>query len=215
MPIDNTPAATEPLQTGGAVEYTGPTSPYPSGAPPKVRKPGRRTKLTDDLIDKICVLVRAGNYVETAAAYAGVHKETLYQWFRRGASSRRGIYRRFADAVLKATAEAELRDLQIIASAAANGQWQAAAWRLERRVPLRWGRRDFVQAQHVGPDGGPIQVEGGELPFKLERVREAYLELLRREIEMREHPLKDGDGSEVQKQPDYEAGGTGPGHSSC
>jgi hypothetical protein len=43
------------------------------------------------------------------------------------------------DAIKKASAEAEAKDLARIAAAADAGQWTAAAWRLERKYPQRWG----------------------------------------------------------------------------
>jgi transposase len=108
---------------------------------------GRPTKLTPALQDKIVQAIRAGNYMETAAAYAGIHKDTLYAWLKRGARERspHSPYRQFSDAVEKALAEAEVRDVALIAKAAER-EWQAAAWRLERKFPDRWGRRERVQA---------------------------------------------------------------------
>jgi len=114
---------------------------------------GRPTKLTPELQRKITDAIRAGNYMETAAAYAGIHKDTLYAWLKRGArdKSPKSPYRQFSDAVEKALAEAEVRDVALIAKAAEK-EWQAAAWRLERKFPDRWGRKDRVQAdiRHQG-----------------------------------------------------------------
>jgi hypothetical protein len=81
-----------------------------------------------------------GNYMETAAAFAGVHKSTLYEWLKKGAKSKSGIYKEFSDAVKKALAEAEVRDVAII-SQAAKESWQASAWRLERKFPDKWGKK--------------------------------------------------------------------------
>ncbi len=36
--------------------------------------------------------------------------------------------------------------MALIGKAAGEGNWQAAAWRLERRFPERWGRKDRVDA---------------------------------------------------------------------
>lgn len=110
---------------------------------------GRPTKLTPELQDRIVQAIRAGAYIETAAAYAGVSKDTLYQWLKRGARSKSGIYRQFSDAVEKALAEAEMRDVMLVGRAAETN-WQAAAWRLERKFPERWGRRDRVSMEHSG-----------------------------------------------------------------
>lgn len=90
------------------------------------------------------MMIRGGNYIETAAAYAGISKQTLYNWLRRGARQKSGQYREFALAVEQALAEAEMRDLALIEQAARDGKWQAAAWRLERRFPKRWGRQDYL-----------------------------------------------------------------------
>ncbi|NLJ75865.1 MAG: hypothetical protein GX325_01220, partial [Peptococcaceae bacterium] len=44
----------------------------------------RPRKLNEALQHKIVTAIRAGNYIETAAAYAGIHKSTLYDWLKRG-----------------------------------------------------------------------------------------------------------------------------------
>ena len=47
-------------------------------------------------------------------------------------------YLEFSDAVKKGLAQGEYRDLRTILTASGSA-WQAAAWRLERRFPERWG----------------------------------------------------------------------------
>ena len=108
----------------------------------KKRASGRPTKLTPEVQAKICEAIRAGNYIETAAAFAGIRKSTLYDWLRRGQRASHGLYRSFSEAVEKAQADTEARDVALIAKAAAEGNWKAAAWRLERKFPERWGRRE-------------------------------------------------------------------------
>jgi len=130
----------------------------------------RPTKIINkEIVAKIVKAIRAGNYIETAAAYAGISKNTLYDWLRRGerekqrlATNPRSKMRKseapfveFSDAVERALAEAEVRDVTIIAKAAET-QWQAAAWRLERKFPDRWGRRKLdIDLDQVGK----VQVE--------------------------------------------------------
>lgn len=53
-------------------------------------------------------------------------------------------YVEFAKKVDAALGEAEARDVQTILLASKE-QWQAAAWRLERRFPERWSRNDRVR----------------------------------------------------------------------
>lgn len=116
---------------------------------------GRPTKLTREIHDRIVTAIRAGNYIETAAAHAGIHKDTLYHWLKRGREASSGPYRAFSDAVQKAWADAEIRDVTLIAKAAEK-EWTAAAWRLERKFPDRWGRKDRHEVS--GPNGQPIRV---------------------------------------------------------
>lgn len=115
----------------------------------------RPTKLTPEVQDRIVQAIAAGNYIEVAAAYAGVHKATLYRWLEHaddpGAEE---IYRDFRDALESARAQAEVRNVALIQKAATT-TWQAAAWHLERTSHQRWGRRTIV----TGEDGGPVRVE--------------------------------------------------------
>lgn len=140
------------------------------------RSPGRPCLLTPELQDQIVKYLHAGAYIETACAAAGIHKDTLYDWLKKGAAARADgrddKFSTFSDAVEKAMAEAELADINRIGAAAVgrparfdkNGKqiqseiqpnWMAAAWRLERKFPQRYGRR--VAMEHTGKDGKPIE----------------------------------------------------------
>lgn len=102
----------------------------------------RKCALTPETEKRLLDAIRAGNYVETAAAYVGVAKQTFYTWLKRGAKGE-ARFKAFADAVLVAQAESEARDVALIGKAAVT-QWQAAAWRLERKFPDKWGRKERV-----------------------------------------------------------------------
>ncbi len=106
---------------------------------------GRPTKLTRKIIDDIVIGLRTGNYLETAAAYVGVSKQTLFNWLKRGARGQEKVCIEFLDSVKKAQAESEMRDIATIV-AASKTTWQAAAWRLERKHPAKWGRKDTLRA---------------------------------------------------------------------
>lgn len=108
------------------------------------RREGRPTSLTPETQKKIISCILTGAYIETAACFAGISKNTLYDWLKRGARDSSGPYREFSDAVEKAMADSELTDLVTINNATKKGQWQAAAWRLERKHPARWGRRTEI-----------------------------------------------------------------------
>lgn len=83
--------------------------------------------------DRIIAAVRAGNYLETAAALAGVRTSTIRDWLYNGNATLRALangtpahelprhqlrYAEFADAITRAEAEAEAEDvarLQVLA----------------------------------------------------------------------------------------------------
>jgi hypothetical protein len=118
---------------------------------------GRQTKLTTEVQDRIVAALRAGNYQETAAAYAGISRTAFFDWLERGRNEPESIYAVFLDAVEKAKADAEVRDVALIDKAAHDGSWQAAAWKLERKFPNKWGRVNRTEIS--GPDGSAVKVE--------------------------------------------------------
>jgi hypothetical protein len=104
-------------------------------------KLGEPSKLSDELVEKLLGLIRAGNYVSTAVRAVGISRPLFYQWLDRGQSSAEidAPFREFRESVEHARAEAEARAVTQIANAARES-WQAAAWLLERQYPDRWGR---------------------------------------------------------------------------
>src|SRR5918992_5460337 len=98
---------------------------------------GRKLKLTQTAIERICYMIAAGNYNHVAARAAGIAEGTSYRWLQEGESAQSGIKREFYEAVKKAEAQAETRNVAII-EAAAQQSWQAAAWWLERKHYDRW-----------------------------------------------------------------------------
>jgi len=119
----------------------------------KKNKRGRPGKLTPEMKELIIKYILSGNYIEVAALAAGISKVTLYNWIKRGRRAREqgrwNIYRDFLNAIEQAFAKSEAHDVFIITQAAET-QWQASAWRLERKFPDRWGKKET----HV--------VEGGD-----------------------------------------------------
>lgn len=119
---------------------------------PTGRPVGRPTKLTKAVAAKIIEAVRGGNYLETAAAYAGISKQTLHTWLKDGRNKKSPALRQFLDAVDAAMAEAELEAVAGI-TAAGKTSWQALAWRLERQHQARWGHKAHVETRAVDKDG--------------------------------------------------------------
>lgn len=79
-------------------------------------------KLTEELIETIAQAIRVGSYVETAVALAGVSKDSFYRWLRQAESDDSTLLTvKLSDAVKKALAESEKRDLDVIDKAAQEG----------------------------------------------------------------------------------------------
>lgn len=123
-------------------------------------KQGRPSKLTAELIENIQNWLRMGFFVEDAARMAGVHKATLYRWLDQGREDRdnevESLYADFCDAMEKSRAEAEGMYLNSIKTAASRGQWQAAAWWLERSFD-KWSRPNKIQLS--GSDEEPVNIK--------------------------------------------------------
>jgi hypothetical protein len=99
-------------------------------APPAARRgPGQPPALTYEVQDRIVNAVAAGNYIEAAAASAGISKQSVYEWQRIGARVKRREHAAhdkgetpdkrtdhehrcvaFSDAVDRAQADAEITD---------------------------------------------------------------------------------------------------------
>lgn len=120
------------------------------------------TVLSKKVIESICRHLSVGNYLETAASAVGVSRVTLNNWMHEARDAKRlqrqgkrltprqSLALELFDKAEIAMAKGEVRDLGTIDNAATNEerpQWQAAAWKLERRFPERWGRKDAVAVQ--------------------------------------------------------------------
>jgi hypothetical protein len=127
-----------------------------------------RPKLDPLVTQRVCDLIRAENYLEGAATAAGIHRTTLYRWMRHGRDQKRGRYRKFLNQVERAQAESESRDVALVAKAASE-DWRAAAWRLERKAPRRYGPRVQLTVQQE-LEAVLTRLEKGLPPETYERV---------------------------------------------
>ncbi len=140
----------------------------------------RRSKLTPETQQAIVNALNSGNWLETAASYAGIAPATLYNWLERGRNERDRIdndedarpeeahYVEFLEAVEKARSQAQVRAVGLIQKAAIDGTWQAAAWFLERSNPQHWGR--YHRMEVTGKDGGAVEIDVTRLEEKVQAV---------------------------------------------
>jgi hypothetical protein len=115
----------------------------------------RPTKLSPAVLEKVCEGVRLGMSYERASARVGISDATLRNWVKRDEEGVRA-YAGVVEALQKARADGETRLLARIVKAAEE-DWKAAAWILERRHPESYAR---IERREVsGPNGDPMKLE--------------------------------------------------------
>lgn len=121
--------------------------------PEPARPPGRRSTVLDDpaKVELMVAAVQAGQPYSRAAALAGVPVRQFHAWMKRGREAieaevthdelnepgpfeRDDPYQGFAERIIAASARGELRILSHV-NKAAERDWRAGAWLLERRFP--------------------------------------------------------------------------------
>ena len=151
-----------------------------SRAKPKAEhKPnGRpRTALTNDRKATIVSLIRGGNFMTTAAAFAGLSVDTVNDALKEGRASYTGPNREFVVAVDKAHAE-WVASLVAATTAAAHTHPEIALKMLARRSK-EWSDRDFTlkSSAEVVTDVRPLIAEDIQMDSA---TNAAYLEYLAR-----------------------------------
>lgn len=115
--------------------------------PPSRRQRGRPRLFTPERAAAILQAISEGATRDQAAQAAGVHKATFLRWMADGDAEVTGLLRDFCDRVREADAQVTVRMCRVITSAAEGGTWSAAAWWLERRRPMDFGRHLVVRAE--------------------------------------------------------------------
>lgn len=91
-----------------------------------------KKKYNKEIVKDIITLVEQGVFNKDAAQAVGVGESTLYEWVNK--------YPEFQEQLKKANAQRKTNFIRCIAEAA-NQQWQAAAWYLERVYNTEFARR--------------------------------------------------------------------------
>jgi hypothetical protein len=117
--------------------------------------PGQPTKLTPEVHDRIVQVVAAGNYLKTAAAFAGVSITALTNWMARGRAAaalaetgqpvppEEERYLAFLAAVTQAETQAEVAAVTHWRRSFAE-DWRAARDYLARKRPEQWAAKTTI-----------------------------------------------------------------------
>jgi transposase len=116
----------------------------------------RTSKCTAALTQRLLDALSVGATHRLACEYAGIDQATLYRWLAKGAASGAPPYRAFCEAFTRAQGIAAVGWLAKIEAAAQDGDWRAAAWKLERRYPDEYGKQ-VHDVHHAFT--GPLHVE--------------------------------------------------------
>lgn len=111
---------------------------------------GRKTKYTPEVVARVVEAIKMGASYELAAGYAGIHYDTFNEWMKAKSE--------FSEAVKKAEGVGAMVWLAKIEKAATEGEWQAAAWKLERRYPEAYAK-NYTRMEVTGKDGKPIALD--------------------------------------------------------
>ena len=98
--------------------------------------------MTEELQAKICGYIEKGNTFHRACTLTNISDSVFFKWRAHGEKAKSGKYFQFFHVVKKAEEKFKAWNIQQIMSAAKKGNWQAAAWLLERKYPDEFGRRE-------------------------------------------------------------------------
>lgn len=126
-------------------------------------RPYGSTILNDEISHTIVEAMRRGNFLEDAAALAGVGRRTVYDWLEKGEKGEEP-YAEFSARIAGAEAQAVDEALKNVRSAT-GGKLSSPhlneTWFLERRKPRSWGK-SAIDVNHSG-SVTTIQVAGSEV----------------------------------------------------
>ena len=116
-----------------------------------------KLKLTYKLVEEIVELKRDGLCDADIIAAIGVNQSTFYRWLKDGENAKTGVKRTLYTELKKAEAMYKKSLLTTIKSAAMSRAqyWTAAAWLLERKYPMEYGKMERKTD------------EGGDAPVQL------------------------------------------------
>jgi hypothetical protein len=109
--------------------------------------------LKSEKVKSLLTAIRSGTDLDTSCHFAGLSINDVYKWLERGKIEAESIssgnppkdeqadFYEFWTEMAKSRANAIVRNVSSIQKAAQDGQWQAAAWWLERTAPDQYAKK--------------------------------------------------------------------------
>ena len=147
-PAAPTPAAAAP---GDAADPAAPAA--------KPRSKAQAVRYSAAVLEQITTAMKLGAGVEQAAAYAGVTRQSLYNWLKSKSKQYQALQHE-VELAKGSRAIGWLQAIQLKATSADKDGWKAAAWLLERTLPDQFGPRGqlaLTRGQDTQPDVAELE----------------------------------------------------------
>jgi len=123
-------------------------------------KRGRKLKLTKELIDAVCQLVKKGVPAKYICSMLRIGETTFYRWLEQGQRDEKGIYREFWESIQSARGEfiqTAIDNMKLVGY----DDWKMWSWLLERLYPSDF--RPNIQVEAKEEINAKMDMEGNIL----------------------------------------------------
>jgi hypothetical protein len=141
-------------------------------------KLGRPTKLTKELIDRICTHIKKGNYIDVSCAYENISKDTYFRWLKEGQISTDpdDLCRIFSDSIRSAEAES-IMDMNARMMEHEKNSWKPLGFRMERRFGKYYGKKQEIEVNSNPLNALTAIIEKSKAALKKENKMDPKLEV--------------------------------------
>ncbi len=141
--------------------------------PKKRGRPKGSVKLTPTRTEVIVEGLEKGHSLTSAARLAGLHRDTVQRWMKRGRKGESPLFSDFFVTVQDALAKSEQKLVALVLNHAEK-DWRAAAWLLSRRFP-EW-RENPITRQETRDRLDELKVAKAELEVEYGRLKLAEVQ---------------------------------------
>lgn len=131
---------------------------------------GRETKLNKEMIDEIVGYIELGFTIKDTCEAVGISKDTFFEWKKQGKKDKengiKSLFSEFSDSIKKGKHKIKQLMLSKIVQAA-NENWNAAAWWVERNFPEDYSLKPELRKTKTKNKGKQVESDVDEIINKL------------------------------------------------